>query len=229
MFQRSIWPGAELRQFELKDAAEVFAAVERNRSRIREWLPWVDRTRSADDIRDFIRRATEQAESNLGPQSAIWVNGVFAGAVGVHPINWPDRSSSIGYWLDAAYEGRGLITRACQVLLHYLFEEMRLHRVEIRCGTGNHRSCAVPRRLGFIQEGIAREAQWVNNRWIDLAIWRGNGARKDQPIQRWGTIVALGAEWRRAAAGRGFCVCCGARDGESGVRTKKNPSEFPPA
>jgi ribosomal-protein-serine acetyltransferase len=171
MFRRDLFAGAELRQFQLKEAAEVFRAVERNRARIREWLPWVDQTQSVEAIRDFISRAIEQVESDLGPQSGIWVEGAFAGSIGCHPIDWADRSTSIGYWLDAAHEGRGLITRSCEVMLDYLFGERRLHRVEIRCGTENRRSCAVPRRLGFTREGVAREAQWVNDRWVDLAIW----------------------------------------------------------
>lgn len=171
MFRREISPGVELRQFQLRDAGEVFASVERNRARIRQWLPWVDQTKSADDVRDFISRAIEQAESNCGPQSGIWAGGEFAGSIGCHTINWPDRSCSLGYWLDADHEGRGLITRGCAVMLDYLFDEMHLHRVEIRCGTENHRSCAVPQRLGFTREGVAREAQWVNDRWIDLVIW----------------------------------------------------------
>jgi len=171
MFRREISPGAELRQFQLRDAGELFASVERNRERIRVWLPWVDQTQSVDDVRIFISRAVEQAESHLGPQAGIWVDGAFAGSIGCHPISWPDRSCSVGYWLDAAHEGTGLITRGCAVMLDYLIGELGLHRVEIRCGTENHRSGAVPQRLGFTREGIIRDGQWVNNRWVDLVVW----------------------------------------------------------
>jgi ribosomal-protein-serine acetyltransferase len=33
------------------------------------------------------------------------------------------------------------------------------------------KSCAVPKRLGFVREGTAREAEWVNDRYLDLVIW----------------------------------------------------------
>jgi ribosomal-protein-serine acetyltransferase len=56
-------------------------------------------------------------------------------------------------------------------MLRHLFEERRLHRVEIRCATGNTRSCAIPARLGFTREGLMREAVWVNVRWVDLVVW----------------------------------------------------------
>jgi ribosomal-protein-serine acetyltransferase len=56
-------------------------------------------------------------------------------------------------------------------LLAYLFGELDLHRVVIQCGTENHRSCAIPQRLGFTKEGVLRQAQWVSGRWIDLNVW----------------------------------------------------------
>ncbi len=171
MFRRKVAPGLEIRHFEMRDAEAVFGAVERNRDRLREWLPWVDQTRSLEDIRQFISRAAAQTEAGRGPQAIIWEGGDLAGSIGFHPIDWPNRSASIGYWLDAAHEGRGLITRCCACLLGYAFQELRLHRVEIRCGTGNIRSCAVPERLGFTREGVAREAEWVSGRWVDLVVW----------------------------------------------------------
>ena len=155
----------------MRDAEPAFAAVEHNREHLRQWLPWVDYTRTSADIRDFISRVQVQFDANQGPQVGIWVNGAFSGSLGCHAIDWANRSSSIGYWIDAAQQGRGLITRCCVVMLDYLFHEMALHRVEIRCGTGNRRSCAIPERLGFTREGVVREAEWVNDRWVDLVVW----------------------------------------------------------
>jgi ribosomal-protein-serine acetyltransferase len=63
------------------------------------------------------------------------------------------------------------MTRCCANLIDYLFREVGLHRVTIQCGTGNQRSCAIPERLGFTREGITREGEWVNDRWLDLVVW----------------------------------------------------------
>jgi ribosomal-protein-serine acetyltransferase len=46
-----------------------------------------------------------------------------------------------------------------------------LHRVTIHCGVENARSCAIPERLGFTREGITRDGEWVNDRWLDLVAW----------------------------------------------------------
>jgi ribosomal-protein-serine acetyltransferase len=171
MFHRTVSPGIQMRQFEPCDAQTVFAVVERNREHLRQWLPWVDRSHSPVDIRQFILRVQAQFEADQGPNAGIWVDGVLAGNVGCHPIDWAHRSSSLGYWIDAAHQGKGVITRCCAAMLDYVFEEMLLHRVEIRCGTGNTRSGAIPERLGFTREGLLREGEWVNDRWVDLVVW----------------------------------------------------------
>jgi ribosomal-protein-serine acetyltransferase len=171
MFRRTIADGIELKQFELEDADTLFAVVGRNREYLRQWLPWVDQTHSVDDIRQFICGSMAQFEAGLGPNTGIWLDDVFAGSIGCHAIDLANRSCSLGYWIEAGHQGKGTITRCCLKLLDYLFEEVGLHRVEIRCGTGNTRSCAIPRRLGFTQEGVLREAEWVNDHWVDLEVW----------------------------------------------------------
>jgi ribosomal-protein-serine acetyltransferase len=171
MFVRQVAPGIELRQFALDDAESLFAVVERNRLYLREWLPWVDFTESAEDIRRFIQRALNQYEANQGPQTAIVIDGRIAGSVGCHPIDWPNKHCSIGYWIEPERQGRGLMTQCCAALIDYLFDELMLHRVTIQCGTGNMRSCAIPERLGFTREGVMRQAEWVNDRWVDLVVW----------------------------------------------------------
>ncbi len=171
MFRLAVAPGLELRQFEMRDAERLFAVADRNRMHLRQWLPWVDRTHSASEVRDFIAGRLDQFEANLGPNAAIWQGGEIAGSVGCHPIDWANRHCSLGYWIDAACQGKGVITQCCAALIGYLFEEMGLHRVTIQCGTENRKSCAIPERLGFTREGVMREAEWVNDRWVDLEVW----------------------------------------------------------
>ena len=171
MFTRKVAPGIELKLFEPRDAGEVFAVVERNRAYLREWLPWVDVTKSAADTRQFILKVEEQFEGGRGPQCGIWIDGAFAGSFGCHPIDWLNRNCSIGYWIDQQHQGKGIVTQCCASMLEYLFEDLQLHRVVIQCGVFNTRSCAIPERLGFSREGVLREGAWANNHWLDLVTW----------------------------------------------------------
>lgn len=172
MFTLAVAPGIELREMQLADSEACFEAVARNRDSLRQWLPWVDRTHSAEDIRDYIRRVViPQRENGQGPNAGIWVGGELSGGLGCHPIDWLNRHCSLGYWLDARVRGQGVMTQSVAALLRYLFEDQKLHRVSIRCATGNKRSCAIPQRLGFRQEGVELEAEWVGGRWVDLLNW----------------------------------------------------------
>jgi ribosomal-protein-serine acetyltransferase len=171
MFHLDVTSNIEMRMFQPEDAPVVFAAVERNRDWLRKWLPWVDGTHSPDDIAVFFTKVREQYANNQGPQCGIWVDGVCRGGLGCHPIDWAHRHCSIGYWIEEGLAGRGIVTRCCTAMLNYLFSDLLLHRVEIRCGTENHKSCAIPQRLGFQREGVARGAEWVGGRWVDLVIW----------------------------------------------------------
>jgi len=173
IFRREVAPGLELRQLAMSDAEEVYALADQNRAYLRQWLPWVDRAESPQDIRAFIEDVVlPQYATGKGPQAIIWIDGDVGGTIGCHPIDWPNRHCSLGYWIEAAQQGKGIITRCCASMLDYLFGELRLHRVTIQCGTGNLRSCAIPQRLGFKREGVLREAEWVNDRWVDLVLWR---------------------------------------------------------
>lgn len=171
MFQRRVGDSIEIRQFEVRDAEAVFAAADRNRQYLGQWLPWVEHTRSAHEVRDFILRSLSQYHSNQGPNAGIWVDGAFAGSIGCHKIDWANRACSIGYWIDAAWQGQGIVSRCVRSMLDYLFDDEGLHRVVIQCGTGNFKSCAIPERLGFTREGVLRQAEWVSGRWVDLVVW----------------------------------------------------------
>ena len=172
MFRRTIAPGIEIKLLEPGDAEAVFAVADRDRAYLREWLPWMDRTHSPADVRQFIEEVVSPPwAGNRGPHCGIWVEGELVGSIGCHAIDWTNRWCSLGYWIESRRQGQGIVTRSAAAMLNYLFDEMRLRRVVIQCGTGNHRSRAIPERLGFTQDGVMRQAQLVGTRWLDLSTW----------------------------------------------------------
>lgn len=156
---------------EERHAKELFAVVDANRTYLREWLPWLDMNRSAADSRQFIKGTLEQYAANKGFQTAIVYRGQMVGMIGFHQFDWPNRSTSLGYWLAADAQGKGIITRACRYLVNYAFTKLAMNRVEIRCATGNHKSRAIPERLGFTIEGTARQTEWLYDHFVDHIIY----------------------------------------------------------
>ncbi len=160
-------PGLDLRSVGPRDAPELNALIAADRDRLARYMPWAaDQT--LDGTREFIRAAVEQEAAGDGFQAVLVDGGAIAGVAGYHRIDRANASTSIGYWLAASHEGRGLMTDAVAALVGHAFEQWRLHRIELRIAPGNDRSRALAARLGFREEGIMREAERFSDEHRDL-------------------------------------------------------------
>ena len=163
--------GLELRPLRLADARPLYALVDANRTRLRRWLPWPDANRSSADSRAYLLRMQAQARAGVGQSFGLWWKDRLVGVAGFNWIDAANHSGALGYWLDAAAEGHGLMTAAVSALLRHGFRSLGLNRIEIRAGLRNRRSRAIPERLGFRREGTLRQAEWVSGRYVDHAIY----------------------------------------------------------
>ena len=171
MFEKALRDGVSIKLLEERHAPEVFAVVDRERAYLREWLPWVDVTTEVEVTSNFIRTSLQQFASNDGFAAGIWRGGEFIGGIGTHKIDWLYRKVEIGYWIAQRFQGQGIITDACRAVIGHAFSEWKLNRVEIHCAAGNEKSCAIPKRLGFQFEGVQREAQLQNGRYLDINVY----------------------------------------------------------
>jgi ribosomal-protein-serine acetyltransferase len=163
-------PGVRLRLPEERDARELAAVVDANREHLDPWMPWT-RGYSEASALAWIRAALRQLADNRGLQLVIEVDGRISGTIGMPALDWAHRSMAIGYWLTADVEGRGIMTQAVTALIDHAVSEWRIERIEIRAGTDNARSRAVPERLGFAFEGVARRAERVGDHVLDHAVY----------------------------------------------------------
>lgn len=161
----------ELRLHEERFAVEYYQLIDRNRAYLREWMPWLDDEQSVDDLLAFMKGSRLQFANNEGFQAGIWHQGTIIGSIGLHALDWIDRKVEMGYWLSADQQGKGLVTKACKTLIDFVFDEYQLNKVDIHAATGNYRSRAIPERLGFTQEGIIRQAQWLYDHYVDMVIY----------------------------------------------------------
>jgi ribosomal-protein-serine acetyltransferase len=171
VFRQAIADDAEVRALERQHATELFEVVEDCRAHLRLWLPWVDDTRGVADSERFVADSLAQLASNQSFPAGIFERARLVGVIGYHPIDWRNRKTALGYWLSPEAMGRGLMTQACRAMIGYGFRDLGLARMEIRCAIQNRRSRAIPERLGFKQEGIARRAEWLYDHFVDLVIY----------------------------------------------------------
>ncbi len=170
----------QLRQVDEGDVEELTVLIDRNRAYLKEWLPWLDNSTCIDDTARFIGRALEQADDENGFTFGIVCDQKLAGVIGQHYLDTLNRRTELGYWLDKDHQGRGIVTRSADRVTGYAFNEQDCNRVILHCAAGNTRSRAVAVRLGFVQEGILREAEWLYDHYVDLVVysmlkcdWRG--------------------------------------------------------
>jgi ribosomal-protein-serine acetyltransferase len=163
-------PRFRLRILEDSDAEDLYSVVDANRDHLARWLPWAA-GQTLEDTLTFIRSTRVQLANNDGFQTAIVDDGRIIGMVGFHGVSWGHRSTTIGYWLAEAAQGRGTMTRAVRALADHAFTVWQLNRIEIRAGVDNRRSRSIPERLGFRQEGVLRKAELVGNRYVDHVVY----------------------------------------------------------
>ena len=80
----------------------------------------------------------------------------------------PFHGCSLGYGLDAQHTGRGLMNEALSALLDEAFSPaINLHRVQAAIRPENAASLRVVQRLGFREEGLARDYLYIDGAWRD--------------------------------------------------------------
>jgi ribosomal-protein-serine acetyltransferase len=171
MFTLKVDHEIELQLLQIQDSTELFQLVQRNRSHLRKWLPWVDSMVSSLQYQTIIPEWLKQYANNNGFHAGIRFKGKLAGVIGLHFIDWYNKQTTIGYYLGKEFEGYGIMTRTVKALLHYIFSHLFLNRVEIRCGVFNDKSRAIPERLGFVMEGVIRDGEFLHDHFHDLAVY----------------------------------------------------------
>lgn len=147
-----------VRPYRAGDGAALWEAVTESREHILPWLSWADTHGLPTDSEAFVRKW--HAKWLLREELAVGIwersTGRYLGGSGLHRTQWDVPSFEIGYWLRHSAEGQGYMTEAVRLLCHLTFETLAANRVFIRVASGNHRSAAIPRRLGFVQEATLR-------------------------------------------------------------------------
>jgi len=151
----------ELKTFSLDEARKLYELIDKNRIQIGEWLIWADKTKSVEDVEKLIREYNERREKGEGINFGIWYQTKLIGYISYAYINKESRKANIAYWLDSDYQGKGFVTKSCEALIEYGFNQINLHRIEISCAEGNSKSRAIPERLGFTKEGVFKESELI--------------------------------------------------------------------
>ena len=162
-----------LRQFRRRDVGPLHEAISVSLTDLQPWLPWVegyDRGISQRFVResvsawaerrafDFTIRRIDDLDRHIGNVS-IWSTSQQNGV------------GEVGYWIRSDETDHGFGTEATTRIVQVGFEEMDLHKVQLRIAVGNVRSERIAQRIGFVHEGTLRDEVKVGDRWLDHTVW----------------------------------------------------------
>jgi ribosomal-protein-alanine N-acetyltransferase len=152
----------------MRDARVLERLILSNRTWLRPWEATNPNGANSFDIRGMVRGLIRQVDAREGLPFVIEVDGQVVGQLNVANILYGSVSNAIiGYWIAPEFAGRGIAPTAVALATDYLFNDLRLHRVEIAIRPENGPSLRVVEKLGFRYEGLKQRYIHINGAWRD--------------------------------------------------------------
>lgn len=138
-------------------AAGLWSAIEASLPALTEFMAWAPSASAANTI-TFTERM-EQKRTELTDWSfTIFLGDEVCGNISLMGYEALADLGEIGYWLRSDLCGRGLMTEAGRAVVDFGFEDVGCHRLELRAAESNPASIRVAEKLGFVREGLLRDA-----------------------------------------------------------------------
>lgn len=155
-----------------KDAGMIFETIDSHRGDLRVWLPFVDQLETAEEEKAFLTAVCEVPEEIRNTVYTVTIDNNFAGLIGYVTSDFINHRTEIGYWLLPEFRGKGVMSHCVKQLCQMAVYQRGMHRIQIRCATGNIPSNRIPVRLGFKLEGTERDGELLTgNRYTDLNVY----------------------------------------------------------
>ncbi|MDT0309317.1 GNAT family protein [Streptomyces sp. DSM 44917] len=167
-----------LRPIKQRDHRAWREVNQRNRDWLRPWeatIPPAPPGRLAarrPTYRQMVRHLRAEAQAGRMVPFVVCYRGRLAGQLTVAGITWGSMCSAhIGYWVDRAVAGRGVMPTAVALATDHCFRTLGLHRVEICIRPENGPSRRVVEKLGFREEGLRPRFLHIDGAWRDHLVY----------------------------------------------------------
>lgn len=158
-----------LREPKRSDLEPLHEAIVETLQELVLWLPWARTGHTRSDTRRYLRGArlarSQRSALEFVIESAL--DSTLLGITSLHRIDWLRHSAGLGYWIRRSAWGKGFATEAARALSAYGFQVLGLHRIEAHVALDNPASQRVVEKAGFTREGVARENELIDSRYVD--------------------------------------------------------------
>jgi ribosomal-protein-serine acetyltransferase len=149
-----------IRQLQPDDLEQYFSLIDRNRKRLEDFFAGtVAITRTLEETKSHLEDVISKAsKKHYCPFVVIDENShKIISSIQVKNFDWNVPKAELGYYIDKAYEGKGIVTKATAMIISYCFRELELAKLFIRTHEANAGSRKVAEKNGFILEGTIRK------------------------------------------------------------------------
>ncbi len=157
-----------LRPYQEEDVSAVFMVLSAH-PEITKWMLF-DPPRKIGDTREFFKQSQKNFPKK-GVVFSIFEDDKFAGIVGLEfemkKYNTNINLARIGYWLDPAFHGRGIMTEAASAVIDFAFLKLGIHKVETGHFAKNEASRRVIEKCGFRKIGVREKHFFRHGKWED--------------------------------------------------------------
>ena len=155
-------------------ASRVLDYLIRNREFFKEWNPAAaeamftlpfQQQRLEDDL--ALMRAGVMLRLHLFERDGAGYDTVIGDLAFNNIVRGAFQSCHLGYKIDRRQLNKGFMTEALRRAIAYVFDELKLHRIEANIMPRNDRSRRVAEKLGFAEEGLAHKYLKIDGAWED--------------------------------------------------------------
>ena len=160
---------------EKNDFSDWSACREASRSHLEPWEPrWPTDAHSREDWKRRLlvwKTGWRAGNCFVFLIRTIDTDTLVGGVSLTNVRKWPALSASLGYWLAADQEGKGLMREAVRLCCAWAFAELKLERIDAGTLQENERSRKVLASCGFLMEGVARSYLEINGMRRDHVLY----------------------------------------------------------
>lgn len=163
-----------LQRFTRRDSTTLDEAIRESLADLNQWLPWARMDYTSSDTTAFIRESIQAWKEERAWDYSIRSNNDpkrHVGNISFWTVSKLGKIAEIGYWVRSGETGRGVCTKAVDLLLEEMFNSLGYHKIVLRIAVGNDASDRVAEKLGFTREGVLREELLIRGNWVDHSLW----------------------------------------------------------
>lgn len=98
------------------------------------------------------------------------LDGLLIGGCSIKEIDYKNSHASLGLFFGKNHQGKGYGQDSLKEICNYIFQELNLNKVKLRVFSFNTQGIACYKKVGFIQEGIARKEVFRRGEYHDSII-----------------------------------------------------------